>query len=87
MVILEEGRGERYDRAAKHFIIAAKLGYANALDRVKEGYMGEILSKEDYEAALRGHQAAVDETKSEQRDAAATFALEAAEDDDDTASE
>jgi hypothetical protein len=32
-----------------------------------------VVSKEDYAAALRGHQAAVDATKSEQRDAAYAF--------------
>ena len=30
--------------------------------------MDRFVSKENYEAALRGHQAAVDATKSEQRD-------------------
>jgi len=34
------------------------------------GFMDGVVSKEDFEAALRGHQAAVDATKSEQRDAA-----------------
>ena len=32
--------------------------------------MGEILSKEEYASTLRGHQAALDATKSQQRDAA-----------------
>ena len=58
------------DRAMKHLIIAANLGDNTALDRVKEGYMGEILSKEEYASTLRGHQAALDATKSQQRDAA-----------------
>jgi hypothetical protein len=54
----------------KHFIIAANLGDDEALESVKKGFMKGCVSKEDYEAALRGHQAAVDETKSEQRAAA-----------------
>jgi ribosomal protein L9 len=54
----------------KHFIIAANLGHANALDRVKEGYMGEILSKDEYASTLRGHQATLDATKSQQREEA-----------------
>jgi hypothetical protein len=58
------------NRAMKHYIIAAKLGYDGALDAVKMGFMDGVVSKEDFEAALRGHQAAVDATKSEQRDAA-----------------
>ena len=43
---------------------------------MKEGFQMGWASKEDYEAALRGHQAAVDATKSQERDAAAAaFAL------------
>jgi DNA-binding GntR family transcriptional regulator len=36
-------------------------------------FVDGIVSKEDYAAALRGHQAAVDATKSKQRDAAEEF--------------
>ncbi len=64
---------ERHDIAMRHFIIAAKLGYDDALDRVKEGYMEGLLSKEDYEAALRGHQAAADATRSEKREESYAF--------------
>jgi TPR repeat protein len=55
------------NRAMKHYIIAAKQGDNDALERVKEGFYLDFLRKEDYETALRGHQAAVDATKSEQR--------------------
>jgi hypothetical protein len=37
---------------------------------VKAYFRKGLVSKEDYEAALRGHQAAVDATKSEQREEA-----------------
>jgi tetratricopeptide (TPR) repeat protein len=67
---VHEGNHGRYDRATKHFIIAANLGDDGALDDVKEGYKRGYASKEDFAAALRGHQAAVAETKSEQRTAA-----------------
>jgi tetratricopeptide (TPR) repeat protein len=60
----------RTNRAAKHYIIAAKLGYDDALEVVKRGFQVGLVSKEDFEAALRGHQAAVDATKSEQREEA-----------------
>ena len=80
MVILQRGavlehmrRNGRKDRAVKHFIIAAKLGYDDALDQVKYWFQGGHVNKEDYEAALRGYQTAVDATKSEQRDAAYAF--------------
>jgi len=68
-----EARKGRFDRASKHFIIAAKLGCDEALEMVKDGFADGIVSKEDYEAALRGYQAAVDATKSEQRDEAYAF--------------
>ncbi len=60
----------RIDRAVKHWVIAAKLGHDSALETVKDCFAKGLVSKEDHEAALRGHQAAVDATKSEQRDAA-----------------
>ena len=62
-----------FDRAVKHFIIAAKLGLDDALEEVRKGFRRGVVSKEDYEAALRGHQAAVDATKSEQREEACAF--------------
>ena len=65
-----ENRDGRMDRATKHFIIAAKLGYDNSMKTVKEGFKGGLVSKEDFAVALRGHQAAIDATKSPQRDEA-----------------
>ncbi len=65
-----EGKNGRHERAMKHFIIAAKLGFNDSLDEVKEGFVDGIVSKEDYAAALRGHQATVDATKSKQREEA-----------------
>eukprot|EP00984_Skeletonema_dohrnii_P034284 scaffold33516_cov111-Skeletonema_dohrnii-CCMP3373.AAC.2 len=57
--------------AAKHFIIAANLGHDDSIQALKECYKrGGLVSKEDFAAALRAHQAAVDATKSPQRDAA-----------------
>ncbi len=65
-----EWNNGRYDRAVKHWIIAAKLGYDVALEKMKKEFVDGYASKEDYEAALRGHQAAVDATKSAQREEA-----------------
>jgi TPR repeat protein len=67
---LHEWRDGRLERAVKHFIIAAKLGMDGALDAVTKRFERGFVSKDDYEAALRGHQAALDATKSQQRDAA-----------------
>ena len=64
----------RISRAAKHFLIASKLGDNVALEQVKKYFTeGLFVSKEEYEAALRGHQAAVDATKSVQREKAYAF--------------
>ena len=65
-----EGRLGKHERAMKHHIIAAKLGYDRALEAVKKGFQRGWVSKDDYAAALRGHQAAVDATKSQQREEA-----------------
>eukprot|EP00984_Skeletonema_dohrnii_P018506 scaffold8668_cov89-Skeletonema_dohrnii-CCMP3373.AAC.2 len=65
-----EWDNERYDRAVKHWIIAANLGHDTSIRKLKGCYKLGKVSKEDFAAALRAHQAAVDATKSPQRDAA-----------------
>ena len=55
-------------RAMKHFMISAKCGHDKSLERVKKGFMSGDVTKDDFERALRCHQASHDETKSEQRD-------------------
>ena len=67
---LEREKG-RVDRAATHWIIAAKLGDDRSLEAVKILFKAGHVTKEDFAAALRGHQAAVDATKSPQREEAA----------------
>ena len=57
----------RFKRGVKHFIIAANLGDDDALEEVKKEFARGVATKEDYEAALRGHQATVDATKSQKR--------------------
>ena len=58
-------------RAVKHFIIAANLGNDRSIKALKQCYKDGYVSKEDFAAALRGHKAAVDATKSPQRTEAA----------------
>ena len=65
-----EGENSRFERAVKHFIIAANLGYDDSIKALKECYAAGRVSKEDFAAALRAHQSAVDATKSAQREAA-----------------
>jgi hypothetical protein len=56
------------DRAVKHYSIAASLGLDNSLKKLRECYKKGWVSKEDFAAALRAHQAAADATKSLQRE-------------------
>jgi TPR repeat protein len=65
-----EGIHGRIDRAMKHFIIATNLGYDQSVKMLKQCYADGNISKEDFAAALRVYQAAVDATKSPQREAA-----------------
>ncbi len=60
----------RFDRALKHYIIAANLGYDESLEVIKVNFSRGIVRKEVYEAALKGYQAAVDATKSHEREVA-----------------
>jgi hypothetical protein len=60
----------RIERAAKHLLIAANLGCEPSLRHLKDCFVKGIVSKEDYAAALRGYQAAVNETKSAEREKA-----------------
>jgi TPR repeat protein len=68
-----ETKNGRLERALKHFVISANLGLYESLRRVKELYADGHASKEDYASALRAYQAAVDETKSAERDEAEAF--------------
>ena len=66
----------QHARAAKHFIIAAKLGYDKSLERVKDLHEGGFVSKEDFASALHGHKVAIDATKSPQREEAEQWRAE-----------
>jgi len=67
----EEDNG-RLDRAIKHWIIAANLGFDRSMDALKSCYTEGSVSKEDFAAAFRAHQVATDAMKSPQREAAST---------------
>jgi len=59
-----------FERARKHFIIAANHGLHESLRCIRTLYSNGNASKEDYFDALRAYQAAVDETKSAEREKA-----------------
>jgi TPR repeat protein len=66
---IEEDNGNT-ERSVKHFIIAANLGYELSMKVLWKHYSEGYITKEDLDATLRIHQAALDAMKSEQRDAA-----------------
>jgi len=65
-----------YDLALQHFMISANMGHDSSLKKIKEMIMFGIATKADYAEALRGHQSAVEEMQSPDRDEAATLGLE-----------
>ena len=66
----EEGRAGNYDIAFQHWMIAGKLGHEKSLNKVKRMFMDRLATKADYAGALRGHQSAVEEMRSPDRDEA-----------------
>jgi len=68
-----EFKSGRVDNAVKHLIIAANLGDDDSIQSLKTCYVRGHVSKHNFASALRAHQAAVDATKSPQRDAAEEY--------------
>ena len=67
---IDEWHKGNMDRAVRHFIIAANLGDDGSLKELMKLYIHGHASKEDYAAALRAYQVAVDATKSSDREKA-----------------
>ena len=65
-----EALNDKIERAVKHWIIAANLGQHESMRALKHCYQAGLVSKDDFAATLRAHHAAVNATKSPQRDAA-----------------
>jgi len=68
-----EWNNDNNERAVKHWIIAAKLGDDNSIKPLMDAFKIGLISKEEFAATLRANQAAVDATKSPQREAAEEF--------------
>ena len=66
----DEADNGNVDRAARHWMIAAKCGHDESLELVKGLFRRGAVTKDDFESTLRAHQASQDEIKSEQRDRA-----------------
>jgi len=69
----DEEESGNIKRAVKHFIIAANQGQDESIKNVMECFKEGCVSKDDLAATLRAHQAAVDATKSPQREAAEAY--------------
>ena len=67
-----EAKNGRLDRVIKHMTIAASLGFDKSVEFLKKNYANGngFVTKEEFAVALRAHKAAVDATKSPQREAA-----------------
>jgi len=69
---MEQEKGN-IQRAMKHFILAARAGDKEALERIKTGFMKGIVTKDEYASTLRAHHERHEETKSDTRDKAAAI--------------
>jgi tetratricopeptide (TPR) repeat protein len=69
LAFIEQKNGH-VQRAVKHLIIAAKLGRELSMKALWKHYSEGNITKEDLEATLRNHQAALDEMKSPEREVA-----------------
>ena len=65
-----EGQAGNYQRAYKHWIIAARAGHPKSLDSVKTGFINGFVTKDEHESTLRAYHERQSEMKSETRDQA-----------------
>ncbi|EJK53134.1 hypothetical protein THAOC_27487 [Thalassiosira oceanica] len=68
-----EGQKGNHDRAVRHFLISAKMGYKESVEKIKNMFMVGLATKEQYAEALKGYQDAVEDMKSHDRDEASAF--------------
>ena len=68
-----DARAGNFDRALKHFMIAASGGADKSLNNIKEMYLQGDVTKKDYTKALQLYQVYLGEIKSPQRDKAAAY--------------
>ena len=68
---VEEAELGNWNRALKHYMIAAKDGRTESLENIKRMYGYGHATKDDYTEALRSYQAYLNEVKSDERDEAA----------------
>jgi TPR repeat protein len=69
----DEWKKNDIERSVKHFIIAAKLGLEQSMKQLWKQYSEGRITKQDLEDTLRCHKAAIDATKSVQREEAEAY--------------
>jgi hypothetical protein len=69
----DEWKKNDIERSVKHFIIAAKLGHEESMKALWKVFSCGNITKEELDDTLRTHKAAIDATKSSQRDAAEAY--------------
>ncbi|EJK72994.1 hypothetical protein THAOC_05414, partial [Thalassiosira oceanica] len=62
-----------HEQAVQHWMISAKMGDDDSLNKIKEMFMERHATKAQYAEALKGYQNALQETKSPQREEAKAF--------------
>ena len=67
-----EKQSGNFDRAFKHFVLAARAGCKKSLDVVKLGFRIGLVTKDEYASTLRAHQKSIGDMKSDMRDEAAS---------------
>ena len=65
-----EAEKGNHDRAVRHFLISARMGYDHSVESVQKMFMGGHATREQYAQAMRGYRDAVEEMKSHDRDEA-----------------
>ena len=71
-----EKRNGNIERAVKHLIISANLGFDKSMKLLWAEYKRGNITKEDLDTTLRTHKAAIDAMKSPQREEAGAATLE-----------
>ena len=72
LALLEESNGDRI-RAGKHFLICAKAGYEQSLQKLKLSFQHGYTTKDEYTGALRAYHKQHEDRKSAMRDEALDF--------------
>ncbi|KAL7539014.1 hypothetical protein ACHAWF_006269 [Thalassiosira exigua] len=70
---VEEMEAGNYERAIRHWMIAAGSGEDDSLGSIRNCYSDKLVTKDIFEKALRAHQKSTNEMKSDQRDKAVAY--------------